>query len=257
MTGTAMPAVLVVEDDPFQRQTVEQYLAMQGLRVAAVGDGAAFRAAVEAAMPDVVLLDVGLPGGEDGFALARWLRGRSARVGIIMLTAAGDLVDRVVGLESGADDYIPKPFEPRELLARVKAVLRRSGGGAAVPAAPGPGVAETAGPQRPALPPDCVAVGAALLHVTRRVLILPDGSEAPLTPSEFALLHLLVRHPNRPLQRDWLLEATSEGEEPEAFDRSIDLRIMRLRRKVERNPSRPEAIRTVRGVGYMFVPPGG
>jgi two-component system phosphate regulon response regulator OmpR len=251
MTGAAMPTLLVVEDDPFQRQTVAQYLAMQGLRVAAVGDGVAFRAAVEAAMPDIVLLDVGLPGGEDGFALARWLRGRSARVGIIMLTAAGDLVDRVVGLESGADDYIPKPFEPRELLARVKAVLRRSGRDATGPAAPGPGVATIARPS------DCIAVGAALLHVTRRVLVLPDGSEDPLTPSEFALLRLLIEHPNRPLQRDWLLEATSEGEEPEAFDRSIDLRIMRLRRKVERNPSRPEAIRTVRGVGYMFVPPGG
>lgn len=256
MSG-AVPTVLVVEDDPFQRQAVEQYLAMQGLKVASVGDGPSFRAAVEAAMPDVALLDVGLPGGEDGFALARWLRGRSARVGIIMLTAAGDLVDRVVGLESGADDYIPKPFEPRELLARVKAVLRRSGGGpsaAAAAAAPAPATAEAS--PRGALPPDCIAVGVALLNVTRRVLIRADGSEDALTPSEFALLRLLTEHPNRPLQRDWLLEVTSEREEPEAFDRSIDLRIMRLRRKVERNPARPEAIRTVRGVGYMFVPPG-
>ncbi len=251
MSGAAGPTILVVEDDPFQRQAVEQYLAMQGLQVATAGDGASCRAAVEAAMPDVVLLDVGLPGGEDGFALARWLRGRSQQVGIIMLTAAGDLVDRVVGLESGADDYIPKPFEPRELLARIKAVLRRSGGVA------GGGTAPATESQRPALPADCIPVGAALLHVTRRVLILPDGSEDPLTPSEFALLRLLTQHPNRPLQRDWLLEATSEREEPEAFDRAIDLRIMRLRRKVERNPARPEAIRTVRGVGYMFVPPGG
>ncbi len=183
----------------------------------------------------------------------------SPRVGIIMLTAAGDLVDRVVGLESGADDYLTKPFEPRELLARVKAVLRRSAAaGLAAPAAsPAAAAAGSSAATRSASPLDCVPVGLALLHTARRVLILPGGEEEPLTPSEFALLHLLTRHPNRPLQRDWLLEATSEGEEPEAFDRSIDLRIMRLRRKVERNPARPEAIRTVRGVGYMFVPPEG
>jgi two-component system phosphate regulon response regulator OmpR len=261
----AMTTVLVVEDDPFQRQAVQQYLRMQGMDVTAVEDAGRFRAAVEVALPDVALLDVGLPGGEDGFSLARWLRARSPQVAIIMLTAASDLVDRVVGLESGADDYLTKPFEPRELLARVKAVLRRSGVGAgggtigaagAGPAGPpaGPAAAPTAWPPAAS---DCVAIGIALLHVTRRVLLLPDGAEEPLTPSEFALLRLLTEHPNRPLQRDWLLEATSETDEPEAFDRAIDLRIMRLRRKVERNPARPEAIRTVRGVGYMFVPPGG
>jgi two-component system phosphate regulon response regulator OmpR len=258
----AVTTVLVVEDDPFQRNAVRQYLLMQGMDVTAVEDAARCRAAVEVALPDVALLDVGLPGGEDGFSLARWLRGRSPQVAIIMLTAAGDLVDRVVGLESGADDYLTKPFEPRELLARVKAVLRRSGGGGGIAAAGSAAAAHAACPAtvpaaQPQAPADCVAIGIALLQVTRRVLLLPNGGEEPLTPSEFALLRLLTEHPNRPLQRDWLLEATSEHDEPEAFDRAIDLRIMRLRRKVERNPARPEAIRTVRGVGYMFVPPGG
>ncbi len=248
----AVTTVLVVEDDPFQRNALRLYLLMKGMDVTAVEDAARCRAAVEVALPDVALLDVGLPGGEDGFSLVRWLRGRSPQVAIIMLTAAGDLVDRVVGLESGADDYLTKPFEPRELLARVKAVLRRSGGGGGIAA--GPATVPAAQPQAPA---DCVAIGIALLHVTRRVLLLPNGGEEPLTPSEFALLRLLTEHPNCPLQRDWLLEATSEHDEPEAFDRAIDLRIMRLRRKVERNPARPEAIRTVRGVGYMFAPPGG
>ncbi|WP_270939356.1 response regulator transcription factor, partial [Falsiroseomonas oryzae] len=129
-----MTALLVVEDDPFQRETVCAYLAGQGFAVEGVGDGAAFRAAVAQAMPDAALVDIGLP-GEDGFSLARWLRAQSPTVGIIMLTAASDLVDRVVGLESGADDYVTKPFEPRELLARLRAVMRRAGPEGARPAA--------------------------------------------------------------------------------------------------------------------------
>ena len=191
---------------------------------------------VQQFMPDLVLLDVDLNEAEDGFALARWLRARSARVGIIMLTASGDTIDRVVGLESGADDYIAKPFEPRELAARVKAVLRRSGD--SVP--PGPRVTQA-------------RVGAAMLDLQRHVLILADGTESTLTASEFDLLRLFVENPNRPLTRDWLLESIAHRE-TEAFDRAIDNRIMRLRRKVEVDPAKPEAIRSVRGVGYMFVP---
>jgi DNA-binding response OmpR family regulator len=235
-------SLLVVEDDPFQRETVCAYLSGQGFAVEGVTDGAAFRAAVGAGMPDAALLDVGLP-GEDGFALARWLRGLSPTVGIIMLTAAGDLVDRVVGLESGADDYITKPFESRELLARIRAVMRRASmGGAAAPA-----VAE-------ALPPGRVRIGGAVLDLKSGVLVTVEGKEDQLTESEFSLLRLLTENPGRALHRDWLLERTSGEEEPEAFDRAIDLRIMRLRRKVERNPGRPMAIRTVRGVGYLFDP---
>jgi two-component system phosphate regulon response regulator OmpR len=187
-------------------------------------------------MPDVALLDVHLNEAEDGFALARWLRSRSARVGILMLTAAGDVIDRVVGLESGADDYVAKPFEPRELVARVKALLRR----ATAAAPPPPRLTE-------------VRVGAAMLDLERRTLTLADGSPDSLSASEFELLRLFVENPNRPLTRDWLLE-TIAHREAEAFDRAIDNRVMRLRRKLERDPARPEAIRSVRGVGYMFVP---
>ena len=193
------------------------------------------RKIVERELPALVLLDVGLP-GEDGFALARWLREKSARIGIIMVTAASETVDRVVGLETGADDYIAKPFEPRELLARVKSVLRRA-----------TGAMVTAGPR--------VRMGRRVLDLERRILVDPeDGSEERLAASEFDLLKIFAENPNRALMRDWLLEVTAHRE-ADAFDRAIDLRITRLRRKVETDPAHPEAIRTVRGIGYMFVPP--
>ena len=228
------PHIIVVEDEAVQRQMLADYLARQNFRVSGLADGAALRRLVEHELPALVMLDVGLP-GEDGFALARWLRERSGRVGIIMVTAAGDTVDRVVGLESGADDYIAKPFEPRELLARVKSVLRRAAG---TPAE---------GPR--------VRIGRRVLDLDRRVLIDPaDGNEERLAASEFDLLKIFAENPNRPLMRDWLLEVTAHRE-ADPFDRAIDLRITRLRRKVEIDPAHPEAIRTVRGVGYMFVPP--
>jgi DNA-binding response OmpR family regulator len=229
--------IVVVEDEAVQRQMLADYLARQNFRVTGLADGAALRRLVERELPALVMLDVGLP-GEDGFALARWLREKSGRVGIIMVTAAGDTVDRVVGLESGADDYIAKPFEPRELLARVKSVLRRAAG------APAPG---------PNLPR--VRIGRRILDLERRLLIDPvDGNEERLAASEFDLLKIFAENPNRPLMRDWLLEVTAHRE-ADAFDRAIDLRITRLRRKVEIDPAHPEALRTVRGVGYMFVPP--
>jgi len=230
----ARPHIVVVEDEAAQRQLLADYLTGQNFRVSAIDSGAALHRLVEREAPALVLLDVGLP-GEDGFALARWLRERSGRVGIIMVTAAGDTVDRVVGLESGADDYIAKPFEPRELLARVKSVLRRAAG---TPAE---------GPR--------VRIGRRVLDLDRRVLIDPaDGNEERLAASEFDLLKIFAENPNRPLMRDWLLEVTAHRE-ADPFDRAIDLRITRLRRKVEIDPAHPEAIRTVRGVGYMFVPP--
>jgi DNA-binding response OmpR family regulator len=228
------PHIVVVEDEAVQRQMLAEYLTRQNFRVSALGDGTALRRLVLGELPALVMLDVGLP-GEDGFALARWLREKSRRVGIIMVTAAADTVDRVVGLESGADDYIAKPFEPRELLARVKSVLRRAAG------------APAEGPR--------VRIGRRLLDLQRRVLVDPDdGSEERLAASEFDLLKIFAENPNRPLMRDWLLEVTAHRE-ADAFDRAIDLRITRLRRKVETDPAHPEAIRTVRGVGYMFVPP--
>jgi DNA-binding response OmpR family regulator len=230
----ARPHIVLVEDEAVQRQMLGDYLARQNFRVSAVADGAALRRLVARELPALVLLDIGLP-GEDGFVLARWLRERSGRVGIVMVTAAGDIVDRVVGLESGADDYIAKPFEPRELLARVKSVLRRVAG------------TPEAGPR--------IRIGRRVLDLERRVLIeAADEIEERLTASEFDLSRVFAENPNRPLMRDWLLEVTAHRQ-AEAFDRAIDLRIARLRRKIEIDPPHPEAIRTVRGVGYMFVPP--
>jgi DNA-binding response OmpR family regulator len=229
------PHIVVVEDESTQRQLLVDYLGRQNFRVSGVDGGPALRKVVERDMPALVLLDVGLP-GEDGFALARWLRERSLRLGIIMVTAASDTVDRVVGLETGADDYIPKPYEPRELLARIKSVLRRTNGGPAMPTG------------------SRVRMGRRVLDLEKRVLVDPnDGSEEMLAASEFDMLKLFAENPNRPLQRDWLLETTAHRE-MEAFDRAIDLRITRLRRKIEVDPAHPSAIRTVRGIGYMFVP---
>jgi DNA-binding response OmpR family regulator len=206
------PHIVVVEDEATQRQLLVDYLDKQNFRVSSAESGVALRRLLERELPALVLLDVGLP-GEDGFALARWLREKS-----------------------GADDYIGKPYEPRELLARIKSVLRRSTGAQAA-----------SGPR--------VRMGRRVLDLEKRVLADPaDGSEETLTASEFDLLKLFAENPNRPLQRDWLLESAAHRE-MEAFDRAIDLRITRLRRKIEADPAHPDAIRTVRGVGYMFVPP--
>ena len=227
--------IVVVEDEPAQRQLLLDYLSKQGFRVTGVESGVGLRRMVERELPTLVLLDVGLP-GEDGFAIARWLREKSGKVCIIMVTAAGDTIDRVVGLETGADDYIPKPFDPRELLARIKSVLRRAGGA----------MSTTTGPR--------VRMGRRVLDLDKRVLVDADGAEETLAASEFDLLKLFAENPNRPLARDWLLETVGHRE-MEVFDRAIDLRITRLRRKIEKDAAHPEAIRTVRGVGYMFVPP--
>jgi DNA-binding response OmpR family regulator len=229
------PHIVVVEDEATQRQLLVDYLGRQNFRVSSADGGTALRRLVERELPAIVLLDVGLP-GEDGFVLARWLREKSSRVGIIMVTAAADTVDRVVGLETGADDYIAKPYEPRELLARVKSVLRRTTG---TPASAGPRM----------------RMGRVVFDLEKRVLVMANGGgEERLTASEYDLLKVFAENPNRPLNRDWLLEVTAHRE-MEAFDRAIDLRITRLRRKIEVDPAHPEAIRTVRGVGYMFVPP--
>jgi len=231
------PAIVVVDDEAYQRQVLTEFLARNGLRPTAVAAGSELKRLAQQSMPDVVLLDVYLGEAENGFDLARWLRARSARVGIIMLTAAGDTVDRVLGLESGADDYVTKPFEPAELLARVRAQLRR-----AYHAAP------------PSPHQIQVRVGKAILDLERRVLILADGSEDELAASEFDLLKVFVENPNRTLARDWLLEVTAHRE-ADVFDRAIDNRILRLRRKIEHNPGKPQAIRTVRGIGYRFASP--
>ena len=233
-------AVLIVEDDSDIRQMVAEYLGDHGYAVSQAKSGGDMREAVERSLPDVVLLDVKLP-GEDGLTLARYLRERYD-VGIIMVTAARDIVDRVVGLEVGADDYVTKPFDPRELLARVKSVMRRlqSRAPAAQQSVP---VAE----QR-------VTVGRCFLDVASHRLLDVQGQEVPMTSMEYDLLKVFIEHPNRVLTRDQILNLT-HNRDWEPFDRSIDIRIARLRRKVEPDPNEPKTIRTVRGAGYMFVPP--
>ncbi len=230
------PHVIVVEDEQFQRETLTDFLGENGYRAAGVESGAALRKLVEKDPAALVLLDLRLPGGDDGFALPRFLRERSRKVGIIMLTASGDTVDQVVGLETGADDYVAKPYDPRALLARMKAVLRRAGGAAA------------------ATPGERVRVGKCMLDLEARRMTSLSGEEVPLRAGEFELLRIFAENPNRPLSRDWLLETTSHRE-MEAFDRAIDIRILRLRRKIEADAAHPTSIRTVRGAGYMFVPP--
>jgi len=230
------PSILLVEDDAFQRKAAESYLTNHDLKVIAVENGAQMRRQISRAMPDLVLLDVQLPGQDDGFALARWLRESNPRVGIIMLTAAGDAVDKVLGLESGADDYVAKPYEPRELLARCKSVLRRS--------------ANKSTPSRL----ERVRMGRHMLDLAKRELLDDTGHDVAVTAGEFDILKIFAENPNRPLSRDWLLETTSHRSR-DPFDRAIDLRITRIRRKIEPSPTKPTVIRTVRGIGYMFVPP--
>ncbi|HYX64791.1 MAG TPA: response regulator [Burkholderiales bacterium] len=227
--------VLVVDDDPAIRKMLTDYLSQHGYQVATAANGAAMRVEIARAVPAVVLLDVGLP-GEDGLSLARYLRERF-EVGIIMVTGADEVIDRVAGLEVGADDYIAKPFDPRELRARLKSVLRRV---AAKPAAAAAVRAK-------------VSVGRCFLDLKSRTLSDARGREIPVTAMEFELLKALIEHPNQVLSRDRLLTLT-RNREWEPFDRSIDIRITRLRRKLEDDPARPRAIRTVRGAGYMFVP---
>lgn len=229
--------IVVVEEEVAQRQLLVQYLTRQGLKASGLADAPSLRREIQREPPALVLLDIGLP-GEDGFSVIRHLRENHPAVGLIVISASADMIDRVAGLEAGADDFITKPFEPRELLARVKSVLRRVSLAAN---------SDTSGPR--------VSIGRRVLDLERRLLMESGGTEERLAPGEFNLLKLFVENPNRPLSRDWLLEVTSHRE-ADAFDRAIDLRIARLRRKIEVNPSHPEAIRTVRGVGYMFVPKG-
>jgi two-component system, OmpR family, response regulator len=230
--------VLIVEDDPAIREMVADYLGAQGYEVHQAEGGADMREAIERELPDIVLLDIRLP-GEDGLTLARYLRERYD-VGIIMVTGAAGVVDRVVGLEVGADDYVTKPFDPRELLARVKSVMRRLSSRAPEKEA------ARAGPER-------IAVGRCFLDVAAHRLLDVEGQEVPITSMEFDLLKVFTENPNKVLTRDQILNFT-RNRDWEPFDRSIDIRIARLRRKVEADPGEPKAIRTIRGAGYMFVP---
>lgn len=227
--------IVVVDDEPDLRSMVQAYLTRHGFAVSAAEGGAALREIMATRAVDLAILDVNMP-GEDGISIARDLR-RQGPLGIIMLTANSDGVDKVVGLEVGADDYVTKPFDPRELLARVRTVLRRTQASGTAPA--------TLGTE--------VQVGKCRLNLDSRKLFASDGSDLPLTAMEFDLLQTFIRHPNQILSRDRLLEL-AHNKDADVFDRSIDTRIARLRQKIEVDPGRPQAIKTVRSAGYLFSP---
>lgn len=225
--------LLVVDDDPGLRELLADYLGRDGFRVSGVADGRGLWAALERDPVDLVILDLMLP-GDDGLTLCRMLRARSA-IPIIMLTARGDDTDRIVGLEMGADDYLPKPFNPRELLARIKSILRRA---RSLPAEPGE--------------VRCFHFAGWTLEVAARQLIAPDGVLAPLGAGEYRLLRVFLEHPQRVLDRDRLLDLT-QGRDAAPFDRSIDVQVSRLRRRLGDDPREAALIKTVRNEGYLLA----
>ena len=238
---TRAPRLIVVDDEPELRKILSDYLGRHGFAVRAVAGAPELDACLTTEEADLLILDIAMP-GEDGLSIARRIRARSA-VPILMLTAATDIVDRVVGLEVGADDYVTKPFDLRELRARVRALLRRS----EIWASPA------------SLPPQgntakLIQFGPVMLDMDGHQLLQADGEVIALTSMEFDLLNAFAQNPNRVLTRDRLLDlAHHRGSEP--FDRSIDIRIARLRRKIEPDPGKPQVIKTIHGSGYMFVSP--
>ena len=229
--------ILVVDDDPGIRRLLTRYLDEQGYKTAAVSDGRSMHRWLQKNQPALIILDLMLP-GEDGLSLTRKIKAE-ASTPIIMLTARGEEIDRIVGLETGADDYLPKPFNPRELLARIRAVLRR---GAAPAGESGP------------LADELIRFGDFTLNVIDMEL-LHKKAKIDLTTGEMELLIVLAQNPARVLTRDQLMDKLSGGVR-DPFDRSIDVRITRLRRKIEKSPSAPQFIRTVWGKGYRFTPNG-
>ena len=226
--------ILVVDDDARIRLMLVRYFEEEGYRVTAVTDGPAMRESLRANAIDIILLDVVLPGGEDGLALARDVRARS-NVPIIMLTGRDDVVDRIVGLELGADDYVAKPFHLREVLARVRTVLRRRQSVAA-----------------PGKDGEIFHFEGLCLDVNRRQLKTSEGVEIALTTGEFDIFAVMARHPGRVFSREMLMDLT-RGRTFEAFDRTIDAQVARLRKKIEPDPKAPALIKSVRGVGYVFT----
>lgn len=239
--------ILVVDDDPGLRGLLARYLEDQGYRVSEAGDGPALRVRLAAARVDLVLLDLGLP-GEDGFTLARELRDRSG-VGIVIISGRADVIDRVAGLEAGADDYLAKPFHLREALARVRSVLRRTRGR---PAAPAPPERNDAGGRPAAVAARAYRFDGWEVQVHRRRVLAPDGREVALTTSEFDLLLAFLARPGEVLDRERLL-ALAKGRAWAAQDRSVDQQVARLRRKIEADARRPSLVKSVRGGGYLFA----
>ena len=238
---SATQHIFVVDDEQAARDMVGDYLKMHGFEVTLCDGGASLRQSMGATQPDLVVLDLNMP-EEDGLSIVRDIKSKS-NIPIIMLTATASPIDRVVGLELGADDYIPKPCELRELVARIRSVLRRG--------APAVAVAEM--PAAP--PPNTVRVGTKWFDFDTHRLRDDSGQEQILTRSEYALLRAFTDNPKRVLSRDRLLDL-ADARDPDAFDRSIDVRINRIRKKVEPEPAHPRFIRTVRGLGYVFRPEG-
>ena len=227
--------ILIVDDDAEIRSLLSQYLVKNGLRVTAVADGRGMWQALEAGRVDLIVLDLMLP-GDDGLTLCRNLRAKSVDTPVIMLTARGEETDRIVGLEMGADDYLAKPFSPRELLALIKAILRRAG----------------------SLPENLRADNARqlrfaewVLDTVQRQLISAAGVVTPLSGAEYRLLRIFLGHPNRVLNRDQLVDLT-QGKEADPLDRSIDVQVSRLRQRLGDDPREPRLIKTVRGEGYVL-----
>jgi DNA-binding response OmpR family regulator len=231
--------VLVVDDQEDIRDLIDDYLSNHDYIVHTAEDGVSMRAQLGTVAPDIVILDVGLP-GEDGLSLARYIR-ENLDIGVIMVSGAGDTMDRIIGLEVGADDYLAKPFELRELLARMKSVLRRY-----------QREATTSASKATAITTDAYKFGECTLDTRRHQLLDQNGSDIAITSMEFDLLKVFAEHPDRPLSRDQLLDFT-QNREWDPNDRSIDIRIARLRRKIEPNPDKPQVLKTVRGIGYLYV----
>ena len=238
------PHIIIVDDEAPAREMVGDYLKMHGFTVTLCDGGKSLRGVIETNVPDLVVLDLNMP-EEDGLSIIRDLKGR-INVPVIMLTATASPIDRVVGLELGADDYIAKPCELRELMARVRSVLRRS--------TPAKAAAPEAAATKPAKD-QLVRFGTKWLDLEAQALRDDEGNEHPLTASEFGLLKVFAANPKRVLSRERLLELAN-ARDSEAFDRAVDLRIMRIRRKIEPDPTKPAVIRTIRGGGYLFSPAG-
>lgn len=229
--------IVVCDDDPDVRDLLVDLLSKDGYEVAAVQDGIALRKIVPQFRPDIVVCDLMMP-GEDGLSLTRWLRGEG-HAAVLMLTAMGSTTDRIVGLEMGADDYLAKPFEPAELRARIKAILRRTMS------------ANLAGGR----PATRVKVGRCVVDTEMKAMFDGQGERVELTSMEYDLLYTFITHARRPLNRDQLLEL-AHHKKWDPYDRSIDMRIARLRKKIEFDAAKPSVLKTVRGEGYMLVPDG-
>jgi two-component system phosphate regulon response regulator OmpR len=236
-TVSAKATLLIVDDEVDVREVLEEYFTSHGYTTIGAENAAVAKALAAKHPIDLALVDINMP-GEDGLSLARHLRERYKSLAIVMLTSAGTVVDRIVGLEMGADDYVPKPFDPRELAARVKSVLRRTSAG-----------------NRADIGAEKIRVGRCVLDLASHRLTDETGAEVAMSPLEFDLLKALAEQPNRPLSRERILNL-SQKRDWDPFDRSVDLRVMRLRKKIEPDPEHPRYIRTVRNEGYIFVPDG-